>query len=68
LIPRPQENIENTIIYSLLAIWTVYTLKNPDSIDSFYGWTGTKDVPNAFEFLRVTLYNKKYEGVKKLIL
>jgi len=68
LIPRPQENTENTIIISLLAIWTVYTLKNPDAIDNFYEWPGTKEIPNAFEFLRVALYNKKIEGVKKLIL
>jgi hypothetical protein len=43
-------------------------LKNPEVIDNFYEWKGTKEVPNAFEFLRVALYNKKADGVKKLIL
>jgi hypothetical protein len=68
LIPRPQENIENTIISNLLTIWTASILKNPSIIDNFYEWKGTTEIPNAFEFLRVALYNKKMDSIKKIIL
>jgi len=57
----------NSLIISMLTMWTSLVIEKPELIKEFYNWKGTDKIEDPTALISACVFNNKWELVKQAI-